>query len=301
MKLLDEIIDLAVDNSSSVSVVLRKCLVLAHTLKNERLKTWVEKELNGYDNGDELPEYRRVETVAKGLFVGPLGPMINDQPLAAFVLEPEHRHFATKARLVQPIAAYEMELGEKDMPCIEWPANLTAMYQRKFIKGFTLSRARQEIPPSAFVGLRDTVRNRIVKFALEIKDELGTVNDDISAIPPTKVEQSVTNNIYGGTNVIAGTAHHFAQIGEVNVTQGDFGSLSTALRQLGVGEQDLGELKKAIGHDNTQQDARSLGQKTGEWVRVAAAKVGASALKIGGNVAEAVITQWLRQYLGLPP
>ena len=64
------------------------------------------------------------------------------------------------------------------------------MYQSKFIEGYVLTRAWQEIPPSAFVALRDTTRNRILKFALEIRDELGTVNDDIHAIPH-KVEQSV--------------------------------------------------------------------------------------------------------------
>src|ERR1019366_9040908 len=54
----------------------------------------------------------------------------------------------------------------------------------EFIKGYALNRAWQEIPSSAFVALRDTVRNRILKLALEIRDELGTVNDDIHAIPP---------------------------------------------------------------------------------------------------------------------
>jgi hypothetical protein len=111
----------------------------------------------------------------------------------------------------------------------------------------------------------------------------------------------VTTYIYSGTNVIAGTAHHFAQIGKVNVTQGDFGSLSSALRELGVSEHDLGELKQAIEHDATPPTARSLGHKTGEWIGAAAAKLGTSAVKLGGNVAEALITQWLRQYVGLPP
>jgi hypothetical protein len=45
MKLLKEIIELATDNHTPLTVVLRKCLVLAYSLKNERLKTWVEKEL----------------------------------------------------------------------------------------------------------------------------------------------------------------------------------------------------------------------------------------------------------------
>jgi AbiTii len=87
---------------------------------------------------------------------------------------------------MQPIAAYDMEVGEKGSPIHEWPPDLTAMYQSKFIKGYALNRAWQEIPPSAFVALRDTIRNRILKFALEIRDELGTVNDDIHAFPKPK-------------------------------------------------------------------------------------------------------------------
>jgi hypothetical protein len=81
MKILDEIIDLAVDNSNALSVLLRKCLLLAHTLKNQRLRTWVEKELDGYDATDELPEYRCVQTISKGHFFGPGYAQLEKQPL----------------------------------------------------------------------------------------------------------------------------------------------------------------------------------------------------------------------------
>jgi hypothetical protein len=56
IKLLDEIVDLAVDDQTSLTVLLRKCLVLSHRLKNERLKVWAEKELDGYADDDVLPE-----------------------------------------------------------------------------------------------------------------------------------------------------------------------------------------------------------------------------------------------------
>jgi len=46
------------------------------------------------------------------------------------------------------------------------------MYQSKFIEGYALNRAWQVIPPSSFVALRDTIRKRILKFGLEIRDEL---------------------------------------------------------------------------------------------------------------------------------
>jgi hypothetical protein len=72
MKLLDDIIDLAASERGSVATLLRKCLVLAHTLQNDRLIVWAEKELQGYKFGDEVPEYRKTPVTAKGLFVGHL-------------------------------------------------------------------------------------------------------------------------------------------------------------------------------------------------------------------------------------
>ena len=138
----------------------------------------------------------------------------------------EHRHFATTATLTQPIIAYEgtrLRSGEKFI--IPWPADLTVRYQTKFIEDFALNRAWQEIPDSVSPALIDTVRNRVLRFALELRDELGLVNDDLSALPQGKVDQSVTNYIFGGTNVIAGTAQDFTQIGAVNVAKGDINAL----------------------------------------------------------------------------
>ena len=130
----------------------------------------------------------------------------------------EHRHFVTTATLTQPIIAYEgTELHSGQQFIIPWPTDLTVRYQNKFIQDFALNRAWQEIPNSVFPALIDTVRNRVLRFTLELRDELGLVNDDLSALPQGKVDQSVTNYIFGGTNVIAGTAQDFTQIGVVNV------------------------------------------------------------------------------------
>lgn len=63
--LLDDIIDLATDDKQSIAVLLRKCIILASQLKNERLKVWANKELNGYDPDDSLPPYRTLRTIAK--------------------------------------------------------------------------------------------------------------------------------------------------------------------------------------------------------------------------------------------
>jgi AbiTii len=39
-------------------------------LKNERLKTWAQHELNGYEDDSDLPSNRRIGAHAKGTFAG---------------------------------------------------------------------------------------------------------------------------------------------------------------------------------------------------------------------------------------
>jgi hypothetical protein len=73
-----------------------------------------------------------------------------------------------------------------------------------------------------------------------------------------------------------------------------------ALRKIGVSEHDVNELKQAIEHDATPSTASTLGRKTLNWIRTISAKIGTGALKLTGNVAQALISEWLRQYTGLP-
>ena len=68
MKLINDIVEAITATKEPISDTLRRCLVIAFKLKNDTLKTWLEKELNGYENDDKLPDYRTARGVAKGLF-----------------------------------------------------------------------------------------------------------------------------------------------------------------------------------------------------------------------------------------
>ena len=54
MSLLREIQSDAIDKNVDISVVLRKCKVLAARLGNKNFKLWVERELNGYKSREDL-------------------------------------------------------------------------------------------------------------------------------------------------------------------------------------------------------------------------------------------------------
>lgn len=294
MKLIDEIIEMASDGKRSLADALRKCLVLAFELKNEKLKQWADKELNGFSNEDVIPKYRQAALHSKGNFLGYGGARLTNRPLPLGVLETQHWDLLT-SKLRQPIGAYEMlcASGLEKNPTINWPPDLIHHYQSRFIEGYALSSAWQEVPMSLVVSLCEEVRNRLLRFALEIKEELGHVSDKPTELPRERIEAAVVNYIYGGTNVIAGHASDFSQTVTINIIRGDIDSLVTALSTLEVPGSEIQSLRTAI-----KADSDSFGTRTKKWLGSVGSKLGAAGLKLGADVATALIKSWLMKYFG---
>lgn len=302
MKLVDDIIELAVDGAVPLTVILRKCLVVATKLKNDRLKGWVLGELNGYDDKDALPQYRVIRTQAKGLFLGPYGGELRDQILASGVMNEEHRWWATTAYLMEGIAAYEQFIAKdgKAFGQVDWPGDLVVRYQTKFIKGWALNRAWQVIPGPGLAALVDAVRNRLLEFALELQGEIGDNEVPLEQIAAEKVDRAVTTIILGGHNVIANNiAGDVKQIGEFNVVQGDFVSLARVLEEVGVPAHERDALEKAIAEDNEAGEEKGFGDHTSDWLGKALTYVGKGGSQVVGGVAKATLTKGVMAYFGL--
>lgn len=301
MQLLARIIDGAITDDVKLVTLLRQCLILADELNNESLKIWATAELNGYPDHNAMPEYRTTAITAKGLFLGPMGAQINDQPLAAGVLEESHRWWATTAYLKEPVSSYERLTNnpEKDgCATINWPADLTATYQTKYIRGYALNRAWQEIPMGAIAGVVDTVRTRILQLALEVQRETGKTNGE-TAPAPAKVEQAVQTIIFGGTNIIHSAVGDHAQFGGQRlVVEGDFQSLSEHLLQLGVAPEKVSELEQAIASDVAGGAEKGFGTRVAGWLQNAGAFVGKEGVKAASSTAGKAITTAVLSYFG---
>ena len=188
---------------------------------------------------EELPDYRLINSISRGFFVGYAGSQINDQPINLFVMPEKDRKFVDKVRLAQPVASYEGRPNKSADASLAWPPWLTTRYQEKFMPDFVLNRAWQEVPGSCMVGLVETVRNRVLRFALDIKDQLGEDQESVAQLPAETVEKSVINNIYGGNVFIAAHAETISQVAHTNIVAGDASGLFKALSNLGVTEEGL--------------------------------------------------------------
>jgi len=300
-KVLNEIIVEATDNGVPLSNTLRKFLILAFELKNDRLKAWVESELNGYKEDAELPDYRKAHLHSKGNFQGPMGAWMPGRPLPTSVLKKEHRELINPTRLTEPVAAYEQAKsappGRGEL-AMNWSPDLIAAYQDKFYRGYVLAQAWHELPIGIVASILDSVRNRMLTFALELREELGHVADDVHELPQEKVEQAITTIIFGGNNVIAGSAKNFAQVGSINIGTGDLGALVEALRTLGIAQADIEEATASLIEEG-KPSGSLLGSRVADWVKNVGGKLGSAGAKIGAGAAQALITAWMLQYWGL--
>jgi hypothetical protein len=203
MALIDDIIEMASNDKEPIGNLLRKCLILERQIPNEKYRAWLDNELDGYGSEDEMPNYRVFNCVNKGLFIG-LTVQLNDQPLSLHVMEPKDRKLIEKGYLAQPAASYDGADRTKDSH-LPWNPALTTKYQTKFYKDhdLVLNRAWQEIPGSVIVALLEQVRTRVLRFALDIKENLPSDATTASSVPASVVERSVVNNIFHGDVLIA--------------------------------------------------------------------------------------------------
>lgn len=296
--LLEKIIELATDAEKPISVLLRQSVVLGHELKNASLKRWANQELNGYTEADNVPEYRIIYAGATGTFnAGYAYPTIK-RPIPASVMDEKHRWAATEARLTEPISSYESILQTdrtKGNLSIPWTADMVTYYQKRFMDDHALLQAWQDISYGAIVGLVDTVRNRVLNVALDIKSEIGETDAELKKVPSSsqvaeKVNHIIVNHIYGGTVFLGDQKTVNVQ----NISAGNWEDLKKALQLRGIQDAEIGELSEAI-----EQDGKTLGVKVKAWVAKNANKVWDHGLQLGTSVGTAVLTEYAKRYLGL--
>jgi hypothetical protein len=297
--LLDDIINLAVDGKQPLPDILRKCLLLGHELRNQRLTDWANQELSGYELPEATPEYRHIEASAKGHFIANFGRAeLRNYLIPPAALEEKHRLWAREVFVAQSVSVLDgiVKSAEANKSALSfpWPGDMVLYYQQKLIDGYGLVAAGLDVPSSVITGILDSVRNRTLNMALQMKDELGTSYADlrrIEASEAAKIQSIVVNNIGGSANVaVSGISANATTV----IGIGDRNALDQALTGLGIERQDLDDLTQAMNADTGKP-----GTNIAAWVKDKAPKVLVGGVKIGIEVGTQVLTALIMRYCGL--
>lgn len=216
MSLLRQIQDAAINSSVDLPALLRKCKVLAARLGNDDFKRWIDNELSGYNNKDDLPEYRVLRVNSKGHFSGAFGSGLRNADIPLLCLPEDFRERLGHSYLMQPIAAMASLVEKSTSGTLEepWDPDVVAHFGQKIYQHMVCMQAWKVIPASALVAALDTVRTRVLNFALEIEIQNPAAGEAMANEKP--VPQETVQHIFN--TYITGDVQNLSS-GSTNVTQ----------------------------------------------------------------------------------
>ncbi len=308
VQLLRRINEGATNSQTPLGDVMRLCLRMGSLLGNKELSDWAKAEAGGYDDRNNLPDYRIFETEVRGTFSGPFGSGIENAIIPQLFVEKEHREMLFTVYMTQAIGELErLAIGRSDSNSItvSWPGDVIAYYQRKELyQGHTLLAAWKVMTTTLIVGILDTIRTRVLEFVLIIEKDIGidAMNYDDSkkpVEPPSqeKIHQTFHTTIMGGTSIAlgnTGTTNQYA----TNVQPGDLQSLKEKLAQLGVPDKLITDLDTAL--DEDADSHKQPGPHVQSWFSRLMIKVGKGTIQLASTAATTIVMAEVKRYLGLP-
>ncbi|NKA72555.1 hypothetical protein GO285_01472 [Ralstonia solanacearum] len=291
----------AIEASSSVSSLLRKCKLLASRVGHAQLEQWVDLELRGYPDGADLPSYRVTPVVSYGSFVGSFGMQAPKLQIPVFVL-PEHlREPYSAARMDQAISSYE-SLVQGDKPStvkIEWNVALAIKYASTLTPDMQCVAAWMELPIGAIDRLLDCVKTAVLGYAIEVEKlspDAGELPVGSKPISEERLTQIFNTHIAGNVGNVANASTGVTQTATVQVGQGDWEALRVYLQSLGLIEADFAGLKRDL--DQARAAGPATSEKPASWIGKLVGKAMSKAAGVGVEAIAGGIAQAIAGYLG---
>ena len=170
--LVDQLQADALDTNASISALLRKVKIAAVKLSLDDALGWVQRELDGYKDKNDLPSYREVRgnPVGWNPYHGWQPMMFGDERIDEMVSE---------VTLFDPIGLYESMLQKGEAPTLLKPLPPGLVVQINNITGWNIPKAAIEFPKGALTNIVDQVRNLVLDWALELA-RAGITGEGIS-------------------------------------------------------------------------------------------------------------------------
>ena len=224
MSLLRDIQEASIDEQSQVATLLRRCKVLAARIGSEEFARWLDNELNGYENLDQLPAYRVLNVRSYGDFVGPSGRQMKNAPIPPITLPEELREGIQTSKIRMSISTLTSLSTDETSSRVSWPPDVVSIYGGRIYEGMHCLIAWQLLPRSALVAILDTVRTRVLNFALEIEKEYPNAGEaaiNSNPVPEEKVSQVFNTFVTGTVQNLATGSNNARQKAQLDSSSSD--------------------------------------------------------------------------------
>lgn len=169
-----------VNNEVSLTVVLSRLYVLASDLENQDILDWANKEHTGYNNDDELPDYRILRS-SDFVYTGINGSYtVTNQPLSLTWLNPETIEKNSLIRIRDSVLEIENK-SKNDKRMYINRSYLAGEVEENtrdgFMEGVQCISIEQTVTSAQFVGILMTIKQIALQLLLELEKKFGVLDD----------------------------------------------------------------------------------------------------------------------------
>lgn len=181
------------DESEVLAGLLRKCLLLGAETGSNSLRHWARKELNGYDNADELPGYRKLPTPALSADTMSGTTWAKNMTYSVLQMPAKARqHVESELLLHQPVEELEQLSTQKSLSFTSMKLTYAQQLWNQELGPFEeVMNLRLTVSGSVFAGVLGQVRTQLIDLVADL-----TVGTPLTELPKKElVDAAVSTHI----------------------------------------------------------------------------------------------------------
>ena len=216
-------------------------------------------------------------------------------------IQERYRH----AYMGSSISAYTALLSGESSGSVQepWPVVLAVHNASTLTPNMQCVSAWKEIPIGAIARMMDSVKTRVLGFAIDLEREAPNAGElPIGSQPPLsreKMTQIFNTNITGNVGNVANASSGFNQSSAIVVELGNWQSLQARLLELGLTAEDTADLKADLDRAVAVGSQEEKTKTASSWMGRLAGKAAAGAAGVGIEVAATGVTNAIAAYFGL--
>lgn len=301
MQIIDELINKISEGKISLTDILIQTKVLAFQLKNDELKTWINNELNGYEDVDTLPSYRTLSCEITGTISNGYRRATN-YPIPLLGIDEDLKEIIKTINLYQSISAIDslVKEGKNSKMSINVSADFYQYLSQDFDNGYQIEYARKEISSSQIVQVLTSVKSKLLDFLLELNEAFG--EESIKNLSEGKEKDEVSSlfksAVFGNnTTIIVGDGNS-QKVTIKDVLFKNFDELSRYFESNQMPKESISELATIIDSDNQNIETKEFGDKVKGWVSKTITKAMDGSWTVGLAAAGKVLADGVSRYYG---
>jgi len=300
LPLVIQLQQLATDNSTDITELLRKALLVATKLGLQPFRDWVSRELQGYEeNAGNLPVYRKLNGTLK----------IRYRRLTPFI--PTSEEIKSQTLEVPLTNGVPIGIPISSLSTFLQSGNCVFSYSadgslrdeinrnhNQLLDPTKLEDVRVCVNRDYIASIIDAVRTKVLEWSLQLEAD-GVIGEGMtfSAEEKQRAQSSITiENFQGILGDVSGSV--VTQSLQMSVREGDFASLGAYLSEYGVSNEDIEDLEAAIAADPKPASPESFGEKVSAWIGRMVSKASTGAWHVGVGAAGGLLGKALGAYYG---